>query len=104
MLGTIFITWQIVEALNTYTLVLSRVWPEDLTGQALERILVQYRWLANCVKSRATQGTLLLGFINQVLSTNASRGRSIRPPLSYKQIEECLTDRIWNKGIDKHRV
>ena len=30
-------TWELVEALNTYTLALHRVWPEDWTGLALQR-------------------------------------------------------------------
>ena len=33
-------TWEIVEALHTYTLALHRVWPEDWTGLALQRILI----------------------------------------------------------------
>ena len=40
-------TWQIVEALQMYTMCLSRVWPKDWTGHALQSILTKYRWTAN---------------------------------------------------------
>ena len=59
-------TWELVEALNTYTLALHRVWPEDWTGLALQRILINYRWLSNCGKLKSLQVSLLTGFINQV--------------------------------------
>ena len=48
-------TWELVEALNTYTLVLHRIWPEDWTGLALQRILINYRWLSNCGKLKTVQ-------------------------------------------------
>ena len=96
-------TWQVIDALNTYTLALSAVWPEDWTGQALQCIMTNYRWLANCGKSKSTQVNLVLSFINHVLGTNALRGRSSRPPLTYKQIEDALAERVWTKGVDKHQ-
>ena len=30
-------TWQVVEALQVYTMALSRVWPDDWTGHALPK-------------------------------------------------------------------
>ena len=93
--------WQVVEALNIYTLCLLHVRPEDWAGHALQRILIQDRWLSGCNKSRATQATIMVAFINQVLSTNASRGRSMRAPLSYKQIEDVLAERMWKRGVIK---
>ena len=71
-------TWQVVNGLNTYTLVVNRVWPEDWIGLALQHILVIYRWLANCGKSK-------------VLYLNASRRRSSRHPFTYKEIKECMS-------------
>ena len=32
-------TWQIVEALQIYIMALARVWPDDWTGHALQRVL-----------------------------------------------------------------
>ena len=60
-------TCQVMDALNSYILALARVWPEDWTGLALRRILVNYRWLANCGKTKAVQVALLTSFINQVM-------------------------------------
>ena len=94
-------TWELVEALNTYTLALHRVWPEDWTGLALQRILINYRWLSNCGKLKTVQVNLLTGFINQVFSLNAANGRDAKPPLSYKEIEDTMDEMIWTKGLDK---
>ena len=43
-------TWQIVEALQIYTMAQSRVWPDNWTGHALQRILTSYRWIVNWAK------------------------------------------------------
>ena len=94
-------TWELVEALNSYTLALHRVWPEDWTGLALQRILINYRWLSNCGKLKTVQVSLLTGFINQVFSLNAANGRDAKPPLSYKEIEDTMSEMIWTKGLEK---
>ena len=94
-------TWQLMEALNTYTLALSRVWPEDWTGLALQRILINYRWLSNCGKLKSVQVSLLTSFINQVFSLNASNRRDGKTPLKYKEIEDTMSEIIWIKGIEK---
>ena len=94
-------TWELVEALNTYTLALHRVWPEDWTGFALQRILITYRWLSNCGKLKSVQVSLLTGFINQVFSLNAANGRDTKPPLSYKEIEDTMNEMVWTKGLEK---
>ena len=57
---------------------LARVWPEDWTGHALQRILTQYRWIANCGKGKASQVRLLIDFINHVLAENSNR-TSLQP-------------------------
>ena len=94
-------TWELVEALNTYALALHRIWPEDWTGLALQRILINYRWLSNCGKLKTVQVNLLTGFINQVFSLNAANGRDAKPPLSYKEIEDTMSEMIWTKGLEK---
>ena len=94
-------TWELVVALNTYTLALHRVWPEDWTGLALQRILINYRWLSNCGKLKSVQVNLLKGFINQVLSLHAANGRDTKPPLTYKEIKDTMSKMIWTKGLEK---
>ena len=94
-------TWELVEALNIYTLALHRVWPEDWTGLALQRILINYRWLSNYVKLKSVQVNLLTRFINQVFSLNASNGRDGKPPLTYKEIEDTMSEMIRTKGLKK---
>ena len=94
-------TWELVEALNTYTLALHRVWPEDWTGLALQRILISYWWLSNCGKLKSVQVNLLMGFINQVFSLNAANGRDTKPPLTYKEIEDTMSEMIRTKGLKK---
>ena len=94
-------TWEFVGALHTYTLVLHRVWPEDWTGLALRRILINYRWLSNCRKSKSTHMQLLTNFVNQVFSLNAANGRITRPPLTYKEIEDVMSQMVWTRGIEK---
>ena len=93
--------WQIVESLGIYTSCLARIWPDDWTGHALTNILIKYRWLANCGKSRSSQVKILIDFINNVLSTNATYGRQNRPPASYAKIEEVMANRIWSRGINR---
>ena len=94
-------TWELVEALNTPTLALHRVWPEDWTGMALQRILINYRWLSDCGKRKSVQVNLLTGFINQVFSLNAANGRDTKPPLTNKEIEDTMSEMIWTKGLKK---
>ena len=94
-------TWQIVEALQVYTMALARVWPEHWMGHALQRILTQYRWIANCGKAKASQVRILIDFINHVMAENATKGRHLKPPLTYQKIEEAMTNRVWSKGISK---
>ena len=67
-----------MKALNTDILPISRVWPEDWTGLALKRILINYRWLSNCGKLKPVQVSLLTSFSNQVFSLNTSNGREVR--------------------------
>ena len=95
-------TWQLVKALNTDILPISRVWPEDWTGLALQRILINYRWLSNCAKLKPVQVSLLTSFINQVFSLNTSNGREVvKPPLMYKETEDTMSEIIWTKRIKK---
>ena len=94
-------TWELVEALNIYTLALHRVWPEDWTGIALQRTLINYRWLSNYGKLKSVQVNLLTRFINQVFSLNASNGRDGKPPLTYKEIEDTMSEMIRTKGLKK---
>ena len=87
-------TWQVVEALQVYTMVLSRVWPDNWTGHALQRILTAYRWIANCGRLKTVQVQVLIDFINHVLALNATNGRILKPPLTYLKIEEAMSNRI----------
>ena len=80
---------------------LARVWPEDWTGHALQSILTKYRWIANCGKAKAVQVKILIDFINNVLSTNATYGRQNRQPATYAKIEEVMANRIWSRGINR---
>ena len=80
---------------------LARVWPDDWTGHALQRILTLYRWIANCGKAKAVQVRILINFINHVLAENATNGRNLKPPLTYQKIEEAMANRIWSKGINR---
>ena len=94
-------TWELVEPLHTYTLVLHRVWPEDWTGLALMRILINYRWLANSRKTKSIQMQLLTNFVNQVFSLNTANGRVAKPPLTYKEIKDVMSEMVWTRGIKK---
>ena len=80
---------------------LSRVWPDDWTGHALQSILTKYRWIANCGKPKAAQVKILIDFINNVLSTNATYGRQYKQPATYVKIEEAMANRIWSRGINQ---
>ena len=95
--------WQIVESLSIYTMCLARIWPDDWSGHALTNILIKYRWLATCGKSRSSQVKILIDFINNVMSTNATYGRQNRQPASYAKIEEIMSNRIWSRGINRER-
>ena len=79
---------------------LARVWPDDWTGHALQRILTLYRWIANCGKAKAVQVRILINFINHVLAENATNGRHLKPPLTYQKIKEAMANRIGSKGIN----
>ena len=73
---------------------LSRVWPDDWTGHALQRILTSYRWIANCGKPKAVQVKVLIDFINNVLAMNATNGIHLKPPATYLKIEEAMSNWI----------
>ena len=75
---------------------LARVWPDNWTGHALQRILTTYRWIANCGKAKTVQVHVLIDFINHVLALNATNGRLLKPPLTYLKIEEAMSNRIWS--------
>ena len=75
-------TWPMFEALQMYTMYLSRVLPKDWTGPALQSILTKYGWIANCGKPKAAQVKILIDFINNVLSTNVTNGRQHKQPAS----------------------
>jgi hypothetical protein len=45
--------------------------------------------------------SLLTGFINQVFSLNAANGRDCKQPLTYKEIEDTMSEMIWTKGLKK---
>ena len=94
-------TWQVVEALQVYTMAMARVWPEDWTGHALQRILTTYRWIAKCGRAKASKVRLLIDFINHVLAENATNGRHHKPPLTYQKIKEAMANRIWSRGISR---
>ena len=94
-------TWQIVEAFQMYTMCLSRLWPEDWTGHALQNILIKYRWIANCAKPKAAPVKILIDFINYVLTTNATYSGQHRQPSTYAKIEEVMENRIWSRGINR---
>ena len=44
---------------------------------------------------------LLTVFINQVFSLNAANGRDAKPPLTYKEIKDTMSEMIWTKGLEK---
>ena len=46
---------------------------------------------------------VLIDFINNVLSTNATYGRQNRPPASYAKIEEVMANRVWSRGINREK-
>ena len=94
-------TWQVVEALTTYTLCLHRVWPEDWTGLALTRILNHYRWLAPSGRAKVEQVKLITNFIDTVFTKNAARGRENKAPYSFKEIEQVMETIVWSKNVDK---
>ena len=66
----------------------------------MQRILINYRWLSNCGKLKSVPVNLLTGFINQVFSLNAANGRDTKPPLTYKEIEDTMSEMIWTKGLE----
>ena len=67
----------------------------------LARRLINYRWLANCGKTKSIQMQLLTNFVNQVFSLNAANGRVAKPPLTYKEIEDVMSEMVWTRGIKK---
>ena len=55
----------------------------------------------NCIKAKASQVRILIDFINHVMAENATKGRHLKPSLTYQKIKEAMTNRVWSKGISK---
>ena len=72
------------------------------TGHALTKILIHYRWMANCGKAKTVQVKFLTRFINYVFIENSVRGRSLKAPLTYKEIEDVMeVVAVWYE-VDKN--
>ena len=82
---------QIQEAVVNYLCTNHSLWPWDMTGFSLLRLLTRYRWF-DYVKNTKTQILLVTNFFNAVMRKNKTAAANKTCILSYRQQEELLKE------------
>ena len=89
---------QIQEAIVNYLCANHALWPFDLTGFSLLRILTKYRWFEH-TKNTKLQITLITSFFNAVMRKNKTAAANKTCILSFRQQEEILKEVLTSNGV-----
>ena len=82
---------QIMEALDNLVRVWAVYWPGEFGPNNLRGVISKYRGFGD-LQDNSNRKNVLESFINRVLSVNASRAGSNKPPLAYKNIDSMAWD------------
>ena len=89
---------QIQEAIVNYLCANHALWPFDLTGFSLLRILTKYRWFEH-TRNTKLQVTLITSFFNAVMRKNKTAAANKTCILSFRQQEEILKEVLNSNGV-----
>ena len=92
--------WECVDAIFHYVTALWSVRSEDYSGLVLLRALHDVRYFAGANKTDKAQAAMITKFVNIVFVQNSMRGRSLEPPLPYKETLEVAKRVMFEAGHD----
>ena len=92
--------WECVDAIFHYVTALRSVRLEDYSGLVLLRALHDVRFFAGANKTDKAQAAMITKFVNYVFVQNSMRGRSLEPPLPYKETLEVAKRVMFEAGHD----
>ena len=92
--------WECVDAVFHYVTALWSVRAEDYSGLVLLRALHDVRYFAGANKTDKAQAAMITKFVNIVFVQNSMRGRSLEPPLPYKETLEVAKRVMFEAGHD----
>ena len=92
--------WDAVDAIHNYTIALRFVRPEDYSGQLLLKCLHDVRFFDGAGFSDKKQKTMIMSFFDQVLRTNAMKGRMRKPPMDREEMMAIAKELLFKQGID----
>ena len=89
-----------MDAVFHYVTALWSVRTEDYLGLVLLRALHDVRYFAGANKTDKAQAAMITKFVNIVFVQNSMRGRSLEPPLPYKETLEIAKRVMFEAGHD----
>ena len=90
--------WDAMDAVHNYATALRFVWPDNNSGHLLLKCLHDYRYFDGAGFPPARQKKLIMDFFDQVLSANAMRGRSKKPPVNREEMMATAKELLFKQG------
>jgi hypothetical protein len=88
------------DALLAFQICLSLIWPLDLTGLVLLKVLTEYHMIANAEES--IRVAVITSLFDRVSNTNRQRTVRKEPPMNYKEISSELKVCLRDYGLSEN--
>ena len=89
-----------VGAVYNYTMALGSVRHEDKSGLILLGVLHKVRFFAAPRIEAKQQKRMIMDLFNDMLLQNAARGRSMEPPLNFKEVMDLAKEKLNEASLD----
>ena len=89
---------QVQEAIENYRSVLHLLWPMEVTGDLVGRLLLRYWWIAasNVPKVKVA---VVVAYFNKIQRLNAKRASNKTAPLSFEEHEKYIKEALAAHGL-----
>ena len=88
--------FKVKEAYNNYTNIYRFLWPYDLTGMILDRLMLEYNWCSNA-EPISKRIDILRTLFNETLRTNAERAVNSDCIMSYSEVKKLFKEIMVRK-------
>ena len=91
-----------VDAILNYTIVSQMLWPYDMSGLIFLKLYNTYGWLAHTNLSEKRRVGLICDHFERIMSNNADRAVSKRPPCDFDENEKALKRLLGEEGLSQY--
>ena len=88
--------FKVKEAYNNFAIIYRFIWPYDMTGMILDRLMLEYNWCSNA-EPLSKRIDILRTLLNETMRTNAERAVNSECIMSYAEVKKLFKEVMVRK-------